>query len=147
MTLVPLLVLLCLIAVCVDAQTLVVLQAAYNYLEPVDDWAGVSRDKAETAKSIFRIAFLEKQVEGAATPDELCSTLLDHCVKTTSASRKYMCENSGRIVPKDYVAFPGKMDHSSCLAINVSHRYPALPPPPAVPAPVDNDEIINVPDE
>lgn len=116
-------------------------------LEPVDDWAGVTRAKAEAAKSIFRIAFLEKQVEGAATPDELCSTLLDHCVKTTSASRKYMCENSGRIVPKDYVAFPGKMDHSSCLAINVSHRYPALPPPPLTPAPVDNDEIINIPDE
>lgn len=61
--------------------------------------------------------------------------LLDHCVKTTSASRKFMCENQGRIVPKDYALFPGKMgaghtasarphrrpptDHSSVVACRV----------------------------
>jgi hypothetical protein len=118
-------------------------------LEPVDEWSAVSRDKAEAAKSIFRIAFLEKQVEGAATPDELCSTLLDHCVKTTSSSRKWMCENSGRIIPKDFVAFPGKMDHSSCLAINVSHRYPALTalPTPAAVAPESTEGVLEIADE
>jgi serine/threonine protein phosphatase PrpC len=116
-------------------------------LEAVDDWADVSPDKAEAAKNIFRIAFLEKQVEGAATPDELCSTLLDHCVKTTSASRKYMCENQGRIVPKDFVAYPGKMDHSTCAAITVSARYPALVEKPAPAAQADDDnDMLNMDD-
>lgn len=38
------------------------------------DWATVDGEKAEQAKNIFRIAFLEKQVEGAKSPDDLCST-------------------------------------------------------------------------
>eukprot|EP01108_Squamamoeba_japonica_P001623 TRINITY_DN1703_c0_g1_i4.p1 TRINITY_DN1703_c0_g1~~TRINITY_DN1703_c0_g1_i4.p1 ORF type:complete len:420 (-),score=91.12 TRINITY_DN1703_c0_g1_i4:112-1371(-) len=90
-----------------------------------DEWSQVDREKAEQAKNVFRIAFLEKQVEGAAKPDDLCSTLLDHCVKTTSASRKFMCENQGRIVPKDYALFPGKMDHSSIVAFKVG-PFPPL---------------------
>ena len=36
-----------------------------------------------------------------------------------------MCEQKGQKVPKDYALFPGKMDHSSVVALRVG-AYPKL---------------------
>jgi hypothetical protein len=88
-------------------------------LEPVSDWSRVDQAKAEQAKNVFRIAFLEKHVEGATDSLDLCNRLVEHCLKTTSASRRFMMENAGRKVPEDYRSFPGKMDHTSCVCLRV----------------------------
>jgi len=90
-------------------------------LEPVSDWSRVDQTKAEQAKNVFRIAFLEKHVEGATDSLDLCNRLVEHCLKTTSASRRFMMENAGRKVPEDYRSFPGKMDHTTCVCVRVGN--------------------------
>ena len=52
-------------------------------------------------------------------PETLVRALVDHVVRVTAPSRTWMCENPKKKLPHDYVRFPGKLDHTSCLCIKV----------------------------
>lgn len=53
---------------------------------------------------------------------EFTQALIDHCRKLTITTRQFMEANPEKGLPKDYVAFPGKVDHTTCLAIKVGLR-------------------------
>eukprot|EP01088_Endostelium_zonatum_P015016 TRINITY_DN3509_c0_g1_i1.p1 TRINITY_DN3509_c0_g1~~TRINITY_DN3509_c0_g1_i1.p1 ORF type:complete len:949 (-),score=233.22 TRINITY_DN3509_c0_g1_i1:67-2913(-) len=54
-------------------------------------------------------------------------SLLRHCTLVTESSRKWMEQNPLQRQPRDYAQFPGKLDHSTCLAIHLAHNLP-MPP-------------------
>jgi hypothetical protein len=54
------------------------------------------------------------------SPEVLCRTLADFCLKNTKSSRDFMDENPNKRLPSDYTKFPGKMDHTSLLAVRVT---------------------------
>jgi len=54
------------------------------------------------------------------SPDSITSRAVKHCLKVTSKSREWMEQNPKEKLPMDYVEFPGKMDHATCVAIRVT---------------------------
>lgn len=64
--------------------------------------------------------------EDPPTPKEVTDRLVNHCITVTKTSRDYMENNQGKRLPEDYIEFPGKMDHTTCLCFRVG-RFPTLP--------------------
>lgn len=53
------------------------------------------------------------------TPSRISQVLIDHCVRTNLNAVTFMVENPGKRLPRDYKLFPGKMDHTTCLASRI----------------------------
>ena len=102
------------------------------------DWSG--RDGAtdevvvQKAKAKFMHRWLREKLVppgGHPTPESIVTTLVEHADKTTQSSRDAMEANSDRRLPKDFEKYPGKMDHTACVAL---YPFPhgqisPLPPP------------------
>jgi serine/threonine protein phosphatase PrpC len=95
-----------------------------------DKWDDVDPAKAIFAKNAYVTELLQSMLKVAdgepPTPQEVADRLVNHCIEVTKKSREYMENNQGRRLPEDYVEFPGKMDHTSCLCFRVG-RFPTLP--------------------
>jgi len=50
---------------------------------------------------------------------QLVDGLVDHVFEVTRASREFMQNFPGKVLPVDYVNYPGKMDHCTCVAFRV----------------------------
>ncbi len=101
----------------------------YNGLMPLDlgmpesDWKSV-QDKEYVAKcksqwSCVKIAQLINTVE--VSPESIVRVLLDYCVVLTKPSRDFLENVRVEKLPSDYVKYPGKMDHTTCLAIRIQN--------------------------
>lgn len=51
--------------------------------------------------------------------EKFVTLLTKHCYDFTKASREFMETNPGKKQPADYKLFPGKMDHTTVVAIKV----------------------------
>jgi hypothetical protein len=54
-------------------------------------------------------------------PSTIVRHILNYCVDTTEASRTWMEENPTGKLPNDFVKYPGKMDHTTCVAFTVGY--------------------------
>jgi len=87
----------------------------------MDESAHIHRAKVAYAEQ-FLLELIES--EGTSpTPEFVTQKVIAHAKKTTKAARKWL-ENNDRRLPKDYVAFPGKMDHTSCVCFLVTDDDP-----------------------
>eukprot|EP01119_Soliformovum_irregulare_P010580 TRINITY_DN2613_c0_g1_i1.p1 TRINITY_DN2613_c0_g1~~TRINITY_DN2613_c0_g1_i1.p1 ORF type:complete len:725 (+),score=162.52 TRINITY_DN2613_c0_g1_i1:188-2362(+) len=83
--------------------------------------------EAESVKSHFARKFLNAMIggerslrpESRTTPSSIVGKLVEHCLMVTKASRDWMESNPTKKLPKDYLKFPGKMDHSTIVAFEV----------------------------
>jgi len=75
------------------------------------------KNKYMTDKLVELIS-LEKDV----TPKSVTLALIDHSMKTTQKSRDFMVNQPGKRLPSDYVEYPGKMDHTTCVCIRVGKQ-------------------------
>jgi hypothetical protein len=95
-----------------------------------DKWDDVDPAKAIFAKNAYITELFQSMLKVAdgepPTPKDVTDRLVNHCIEVTKKSREYMENNQGRRLPEDYVEFPGKMDHTSCLCFRVG-RFPTLP--------------------
>ncbi len=57
------------------------------------------------------------------TVSSLVDALVDHSVKVTQVSRDFMLQNPEKQVPPNPKLYPGKMDHSSCVAFRVGNPF------------------------
>jgi len=53
------------------------------------------------------------------TPQQVCNRLIEYCQKTTNRIVEFMEKNTSQKQPADYLAFPGKVDHTTCVAFRV----------------------------
>eukprot|EP01105_Mastigella_eilhardi_P014685 TRINITY_DN333_c3_g1_i2.p1 TRINITY_DN333_c3_g1~~TRINITY_DN333_c3_g1_i2.p1 ORF type:complete len:818 (-),score=172.71 TRINITY_DN333_c3_g1_i2:49-2502(-) len=60
---------------------------------------------------------------GVLSVAELTNAVLDHCVEITQTSRVYMESNPKAKQPNDPVAFPGKLDHATCVSFRVGEIW------------------------
>lgn len=60
------------------------------------------------------------------SPLGVVRSLVENAVRTTQSSRKWMNEHPKEKLPSDYVKFPGKLDHVTCVCIRVSSSYPLV---------------------
>jgi len=94
-----------------------------------DKWEDLDPAKAMYAKNAYITDLLIrilKSGDDTPTPKQIAERLVTHCIDVTRKSREYMENNQGKRLPEDYVEFPGKMDHTTCLCFRVG-RFTALP--------------------
>jgi len=70
-------------------------------------------------KKLFLQIMDDKKVKKLEV-NEVTKKLLEHCQEVTKKSRVFMEQNPGKRLPSDYLLFPGKLDHSTCLAFKVN---------------------------
>jgi hypothetical protein len=91
-------------------------------------WDEVDLQESEVLKNKFRINLLKSLVgpsmPGGLSPSSIVETLLAYCQEINSAAVNWMCENPTKPLPKDYIRYPGKMDHTTCLCFVVGRLPP-----------------------
>eukprot|EP01111_Echinosteliopsis_oligospora_P014285 TRINITY_DN5351_c0_g1_i1.p1 TRINITY_DN5351_c0_g1~~TRINITY_DN5351_c0_g1_i1.p1 ORF type:complete len:172 (-),score=30.29 TRINITY_DN5351_c0_g1_i1:62-577(-) len=75
------------------------------------------------AKELYMSRYIEDVIASIADPkpSTIVDAIVKHCKKVTKPSRKWMKQNKGRL-PVDYSRFPGKMDHTSCICIQIPKK-------------------------
>lgn len=79
----------------------------------------VEKTKTTCRENMIR-QFIDEQIKmhNKVSPAAISRALLNHAVATTLASRHFL-ETYRTELPCDYVRFPGKMDHTTCIAYRV----------------------------
>lgn len=83
--------------------------------------------EAEKIKNLFIKRFINAMIggekstkpENKTSPSLFVNKLTDHCLKLTKPSRDFMEQNPTIPLPKDYNKYPGKMDHTTCVAFKI----------------------------
>ncbi|EFA76545.1 hypothetical protein PPL_10313 [Heterostelium album PN500] len=115
---------------------------------PYDHWSDMETEKIQECKSKYMQEFLKKRLLNAAaiqhhqqqqllqqqqphhhvqqeewtlTPKTIVEKLIEHCVETTRSSREFMVNSPNKPLPDDLKLYPGKMDHSTCVAFRVDN--------------------------
>ena len=100
----------------------------------VDNWEDESLDLRVTATLFtkYRLQFLktllfeENPIITQLSPQSIVQRLLHNSLISTRQSRKFMREHPGKRLPSNFEKYPGKMDHTTALAItvgDVSHIF------------------------
>jgi len=88
------------------------------------DWGELESEEVQHAKTRYREDLLmNKFIEPSPDPKAIANLLVEHCLRITEPGRVFMETNPGRKLPVDYVLYPGKMDHSSCVIWRVVRNY------------------------
>eukprot|EP00026_Physarum_polycephalum_P008687 Phypoly_transcript_08783.p1 GENE.Phypoly_transcript_08783~~Phypoly_transcript_08783.p1 ORF type:complete len:354 (+),score=61.95 Phypoly_transcript_08783:206-1267(+) len=108
-----------------DPQTLGKLPA--DLALPNKAWEELTHDsllkvKAEYMKKLLRDIIFHQD---DPSPSKITDRLITHCLEVTRKSREYMEEDMGRKQPMDYIEYPGKMDHTTCVTFVVGRRSPS----------------------
>jgi len=76
-------------------------------------------EKTESEKNIFRETKLAEVINGEDQVQDICENILDYCFNTTKSSRDFMEQFPDKKLPSNYSQYPGKMDHTTILAVSV----------------------------
>jgi len=98
-----------------------------------DSWEEASEkafNNARTTKAMLQQGYMLKVIHDSlptpsspVEPEILVRSLVNFVVKITASSRKFMCENPKKKLPRDYVRYPGKLDHTSCICFKVGAPF------------------------
>eukprot|EP01120_Amphizonella_sp_Union-15-10_P005480 TRINITY_DN1630_c0_g1_i2.p1 TRINITY_DN1630_c0_g1~~TRINITY_DN1630_c0_g1_i2.p1 ORF type:complete len:390 (-),score=69.41 TRINITY_DN1630_c0_g1_i2:82-1251(-) len=96
------------------------IQIPKRSIKDVKEWSSLDRQEAEDVKNIHRESFILNLIKrGKDSPKELNDELINHCDVTTKSSRDFMEQNPHTPQPMDYLKYPGKMDHTTCITFCV----------------------------
>jgi len=92
------------------------------------DWEQVDYERGVDCKVQYMNGFITKLVKKEdgeiISPRVLSKKLIRHCIETTGAGRQFMEQNPRTALEHDYVKYPGKMDHTTCIAFKVGRYNP-----------------------
>mmetsp|Transcript_25870 Transcript_25870/g.36385 ORF Transcript_25870/g.36385 Transcript_25870/m.36385 type:complete len:506 (+) Transcript_25870:477-1994(+) len=57
--------------------------------------------------------------DSPVSPLNITTRIMKHCLNVTARGREWMEQNPKEKLPSDYAAYPGKMDHATCVTIKV----------------------------
>lgn len=108
-----------------DPQTLGKLPNEIN--EPNASWTSwddIPHDTLMRMKSEFMRSLLSYIIfsEGDQSPSSITDRLISHCLEVTRKAREFMENNPNKKQPTDYIEFPGKMDHTTCVTFVVGNK-------------------------
>jgi len=87
---------------------------------PKEKWDEIDPILAESVRDNYRQDFITKFIENnSGEPQAIVTDILKHCQVTTQSSRDFMLSNIGKKLPSDYVLYPGKMDHTTCVIFKI----------------------------
>jgi hypothetical protein len=85
-------------------------------------WAECKPAKVDAVKTAFIENLMKTVTEKAKTPAEISRALLQHVKLVTTARRAYI-ENEGKMPPRDYYKYPGKLDHATVSCFKIQQNY------------------------
>jgi len=88
------------------------------------DGMDVGPDGPEGLKARFRERKLASLISSLppndrVSPKAVVARLLRHCIEVNSRATRWMIENPFKRIPTNYVDYPGKMDHTTCICVRV----------------------------
>lgn len=85
-------------------------------------WESIAIEQGELLKAEYREHMISNFIttNQVTKPSQLVDLLFEHCKKSTHASRNFMETNQNKSHPPDYVAYPGKMDHTTAIVYRVT---------------------------
>eukprot|EP01125_Pyxidicula_operculata_P011840 TRINITY_DN3876_c0_g1_i2.p1 TRINITY_DN3876_c0_g1~~TRINITY_DN3876_c0_g1_i2.p1 ORF type:complete len:291 (+),score=71.37 TRINITY_DN3876_c0_g1_i2:507-1379(+) len=96
-------------------------------LKDVESWDDVDLDKGTKIKTKYMNDLITKIIfekNKLLTPKQISKKIIEYCMNITEASRHHMEQNPNLALEDDYQRFPGKMDHTTCIAFKVGHFDP-----------------------
>ena len=78
---------------------------------------------AERIKQKFQCDLLVQVLDKCVTPKQVVETLLQYSYDVTKNGREFMEANPKIKQPSDYKLYPGKMDHATCVAVQVGVKH------------------------
>lgn len=94
-------------------------------------WEEVPPSVACIVKSKFALRLLNilhNDIDEPLTAKRSVNILINHALKVTSTTREWAQLNPRFKLPEDYRKFPGKVDHTTCVAFEVGTSYQGLSP-------------------
>jgi hypothetical protein len=91
-----------------------------NYLP--EKWEKMDPPQADALKSLYRTKLFEKlitELEYPINPIRVTKRIMDYCSQNTSGLREFMEQNPERVRPNDPKLYPGKIDHSTVMTLQV----------------------------
>lgn len=92
-----------------------------------DSWDRVSETMMEPLKVFYQTSRLKQLLianGGAVDAFAAATVAANNALQTTNNSRTFMEENPSKPEPADHVAFPGKMDHATVVALQAAPYFP-----------------------
>jgi len=105
-----------------DPQTLGKIPADLKL--PNKSWDELTHDSLMKVKSEYMRGLLKDIIfaKEEINPGLITERVISHCLEVTRKSREYMEEDPARKQPMDYIAYPGKMDHTTCVTFIVGSK-------------------------
>jgi len=103
---------------------------SYSKFFPGEDdkkkWLDIPLDIEHKLKQEFLVEALNTHISHlpSKTPANVVSSLIDYAYRTTKPSRQLLEENPASHEPNDYKLYPGKMDHTTCVCIEITDLDP-----------------------
>jgi len=96
-------------------------------------WSEVPHDALMTVKSEYMRTLLGEIIfaNDDTSPVSITARLIHHCQEVTRKAREFMENNPNKKQPTDYIEFPGKMDHTTCVTFVVGPKGSSSPAPVA----------------
>jgi len=90
---------------------------------PNNSWDELSHEALISSKAKYMSNLLSSIVfnEESPSPSAITNNLINHCMEVTRKAREFMEKNPHKKQPTDYVEFPGKMDHTTCISFVVGN--------------------------
>jgi serine/threonine protein phosphatase PrpC len=93
----------------------------------IKDWDDADQDTTEKLKSSWMLEKLHSIIKSQdMTAKSVSNALVDFVTHTTSPSRDFMEAYPDKQEPSDHVAYPGKMDHTTCIAFTIGPLFKDL---------------------
>jgi hypothetical protein len=90
-------------------------QYKLNYTKKLlEDLLGTKKDNTNNNNKLPR------------SPSMFTRKLIRHCINITRSSREFMENHPDKKLPPDYKRYPGKLDHSTCVAFKVGYKQFSL---------------------
>jgi hypothetical protein len=91
-----------------------------------DSWGEAEKqfpEETEETKTKFRndllASLLCEVTKNEHSLQDICKRITDYCWNLTNTSRQFMETNANKKLPSDYLTYPGKMDHTTVVALRV----------------------------
>jgi hypothetical protein len=87
------------------------------------DWKSIPTAHVNGIKGKFITRAVQQRIHESTvnpTPRRCVVSMLRYCVEATKPTREWMEAHPGKALPKNFRAFPGQLDHATCLTFRVS---------------------------
>lgn len=86
-------------------------------------WNEIDKPTAEKLKNRWMVNRIKMVINGKTDAEDAINSLIDYSYELTKKSREFLENNPSKSEPEDQKEYPGKMDHTTGIFINVGLQF------------------------